>query len=80
MKTISINVSDPVYHEFQEYAKTHDRTAAELIRQAMAEYRDEHFRERRSVREIHPVSLGRVKKPLSAGDDFLGEMLNEIRD
>ena len=38
MKTISINVSEPVYREFQRIAKAQDRTASELIRQAMEEF------------------------------------------
>ncbi len=39
MKTITINVSEPVYRDFQEYARRNDRTTSELIREAMEEYR-----------------------------------------
>lgn len=31
--------------------------------------------ERHSVLDIRPVSLGKVLRPLDAGDDLLGEML-----
>ena len=54
MKTITINVSEPVYRDFQRIARAQDRTASEL-RQAMEE-----FRERRIVRtttlDLSPVS------------------------
>jgi len=39
MKTISVNVSEPVYQDFVEYARRTDRTAAELIREAMELFR-----------------------------------------
>ncbi len=79
MKTITINVSEPVYREFQAYAKTHDRTASELVRQAMEEYRRTHLRPAGSLRDVRPVSVGRVLRPLTQGDDFLGEMVDEDR-
>ena len=79
MKAITINVSEPVYREFQEFARDHDRTAAELIRQAMADYRDIHLRGQGSLRDLQPLSVGRVLQPLSADDDLLGEM-SQVRD
>lgn len=77
MKTITINVSEPVYQEYQAYAKEHDRTASELIRQAMEEYRKKHLKSSRSLLEFQPISVGRVIKPLTKDDDLLGEMLDE---
>ena len=79
MKTITINVSEPVYREFQLYAKAHDRTASELVRQAMEEYRQAHLQSGASLQEVQPVSVGKVLRPLAQGDDLLGEMLNEDR-
>ncbi len=73
MKTITVNVSDPVYREFQEYARRHDRTAAELIREAMELYRERWRRRRGSLRDLNPLDLGEVREPES--DDLLGEML-----
>ena len=50
MKTITVNVSEPVYEEFREYAKKADRKASELIREAMELYRQQHMRrDRKSV-------------------------------
>lgn len=80
MKTITVNVSEPVYRDFQTHAKAHDRTASELIRQAMEEYRRSHLRATGSLRDLQPVSLGKVLEPLKPDDDLLGEMLDEDRD
>ncbi len=79
MKTITLNVSEPVYHDFQVYAKEHDRTASELIRQAMDEFRRNHLKSSGSLRNLQPISVGKVLRPLSKDDDLLGEMLNEDR-
>ncbi len=75
MKAITINVSEPVYLEFQEYAKRHDRTAAELIREAMEAYRQRWTVRRGSLRELDPLDAGKALRPLSAQDDLLEEML-----
>lgn len=76
MKTITVNVSEPVYRDFQEYARQRDRTTSELIREAMEAYRDRHIRPRFSLKELEPLSLGNVLKPLGPEDDLLGEMLD----
>jgi predicted CopG family antitoxin len=76
MKTITINVSEPVYRDFQKQAKCMDRTASELIREAMELYRDQRIVQRAaSVLEIPTVSVGNVLKPLGPEDDLLAEML-----
>jgi hypothetical protein len=79
MKTITINVSEPVYREFQQRASRLDRTASELIREAMESY----LRERRggahSILDLPPLDLGKMKKPLSAKDDLLSGMLHDVR-
>lgn len=73
--TITVNVSEPVYLEFQEYARRHDRTTAELIREAMEACRALWTEKRGSLRDLAPLDLGAVKRPLSPGDDRLEEML-----
>lgn len=75
MKAITVHVSDPIYREFQEYARRHDRTAAELIREAMEAYRQRWLGRGGSLRQVPPLDLGAVKKPLSQEDDLLEEML-----
>jgi hypothetical protein len=75
MKTISVNVSEPVYEDFMEHAQRTDRTAAELIREAMDLFRKERIRSRSSLAKLRPLQLGKNLRPLSSRDDLLGEML-----
>ena len=79
MKTITINVSEPVYRDFQRFAKARDQTASELIRAAMEEFRERRIARSTTLADLNPVSVGRVLKPLSTGDDLLGEMLDDGR-
>jgi len=74
MKTITINVSEPVYEDFQRASRRQDRPASELIREAMEQYRRERPRPRGDLRGFRPRSLGRVLKPLDRDDDLLAEM------
>jgi hypothetical protein len=78
MKTISINVSEPVYREYQERARQLDRPTAELIREAMEAYRERWRGQPTSLRELAPLSLGKVKRPLEVGD-LLSEMIDAGR-
>lgn len=76
MKTITINVSEPVYEDFQRASKNLGRPTAELIREAMESYREQRLRPRRDLRNFRPRSLGRILKPLTRDDDLLNEMLD----
>ncbi len=75
MKTISVNVSEPVYDDFMEHAQRTDRTAAELIREAMDLFRKERIRPRTSLAALKPLNLGKTLRTFSSRDDLLGEML-----
>ena len=75
MKTISVNVSEPVYEEFMEHARRTDRKAAELIREAMELFRNQRIRPRTSVAALKPLKLGKTLRPITTRDDLLGEML-----
>jgi len=75
MKTISVHVSEPVYEDFIQHAQRTDRTAAELIREAMELFRNQRIRPRTSLAALRPLNLGKTIKPLSSRDDLLGEML-----
>jgi predicted CopG family antitoxin len=74
MRTITINVSEPVYSEFQEIAKLSDRTTSELIRESMEIYL-RNRQPRKSVLDITPISVGKIKREWRAGDDLLKEMM-----
>ena len=75
MKTISVNVSEPVYEDFMEHAQRTDRTAAELIREAMDLFRNQRIRPRTSLATLKPLNLGKSLHPLTKRDDLLREML-----
>jgi hypothetical protein len=77
MKTITINVSDPVYAEFRRAARAMGRPTSELIREAMEEYRRTRLTPRTSLQHFRPVSVGRVTMPLGGDDDLLDEMLHD---
>lgn len=77
MKTITINVSEPVYAEFRRAARAMGRPTSELIREAMEAYRRSNLAPREDLRQFQPVSLGRVLRPLARDDDLLDEMLGE---
>lgn len=77
MKTITVNVSEPVYEEFQRAAKTQGRPTSELIREAMERHRQEVLRPSSDLSEFRPVSTGRVLLPLTADDDILAEMIGD---
>jgi hypothetical protein len=80
MKTITVNVSEPVYHDFQEYAKQHDRTASEIIREAMEDFRTNKIRRPTSLKDIRPVSVGQVLQPFTGSEDMLEALSNGQSD
>ena len=77
MKTITVNVSEPVYNEFKEYAKHTDRKTSELIREAMERYRNTHLLGKTSIRHLQPLNAGKVLTPFTGKDDLLEDMLND---
>jgi len=80
MRTITINVSDPVYKDFVAHAKQRGRPAAELIRTAMEDYHSKNIARRTSLRDRRPLSAGGPVQPLTSDDDLLAEMLDDTRD
>ena len=80
MKTITVNVSEPVYEEFQRHARKTDRKTSELIREAMELYRQQHLMRSTSLRDRRPASVGGPIQPITGEDDLLGEMLDDPRN
>ena len=78
MKTIRIRVPEPAYRDFQRLARMHGRTASELIREAMEDFRERHTAGSTTLAAVNPVSVGRILKPLSREDTLL-EMLDDDR-
>lgn len=76
MKTITINVSEPVYADFKRYAAQRDRPTSELIRESMEVYREMKIRPRRSLRDIRPASVGEVTQPWSGRANLVDDLLD----
>jgi len=79
MKAITVNVSEPVYKDFQRQARRLGRPTAELVREAMVQYRAQWARGGPSVLELPIVSAGKVLAPVTDQDDLLEEMLDDSR-
>jgi len=58
-----------------QYARRTDRTAAELIREAMELFRIQRIHPRTSLTALKPLDLGKALKSFSGREDLLGEML-----
>jgi len=71
MKTITINVSEPVYVDFQRFARENDRTTSELIREAMDQYRAKKIQRSSSIVQSQPAHVGNILKPWKSREDLL---------
>lgn len=76
MKTITLNVSEPVYADFQRHAREQDRPTSELLREAMEFYRQSKIRPARSLRDVKPSSVGAILQPWSSRGELLGDFLD----
>jgi hypothetical protein len=79
MKAITVHVSEPIYREFQDFAKRTDRKTAELIREAMELYRTQCIRQREShsLLDHEPVDMGKPLKPSRSRADLLEDFLDD---
>ena len=80
MKTITVNVSEPVYQDFQSFARKADRKTSELIREGMELYRQVHMNPRSTLRDRRPASVGGPIAMITSDDDLLGGMMDDARD
>ena len=80
MKTITVNVSDPIYRDFTVYAKQVGNSASELIRRAMEDYHQRFILRKTTLRNRTPASVGGIVQPIGQEVDLLGEMLDDRRD
>lgn len=76
MKMVTINVEESVYKRFQDTAARSHRSAAELIREAMAEYANRIITQERSIFDDPPARVGVIYSLPAEDDDLLGEMLS----
>lgn len=81
MKTITINVSEPVYADFQRQAELQDRPTSELIREAMEAYRQAKIRPVRSLRDLRPASVGAVLQSWTGRSELVDDLMDaDVRD
>ena len=80
MKTITVNVSEPVYEDFRSHARKTERKASELIREAMELYRQQVMQRKTSLLDRRPASVGGPIAAITEDDDILGGMLDDSRD
>ncbi len=78
MKTITLDVSELVWADFQRYAREQDRPTSELLREAMELYRQSRIRPPRSLRDLKPSSLGAVLQPWSGWGELLEGLLEPL--
>ncbi len=76
MKTITLNVSEPVYADFQRYAQEQDRPTSELVREAMETYRQAKIRPHTTLRNLQPSTVGKVLQPWQGRADLLDDLLD----
>jgi hypothetical protein len=68
MKAISLNVSEQSYRKFQEIAERQGLPVSELIRRAMDEYLDLHYRARISVLDLPAFASGGILRRWKGAD------------
>lgn len=74
MKTISISVSESDYEAFRVYAARHDRSIAELVREAMALYRKEKLTPTERLERIPVVHGMKPLGPLPTREEIYDEI------
>jgi hypothetical protein len=78
METVTLEIPDRVFKEFQDLAKQMHREPAELIREAMEIYRLQRIQpllateeKKHSVLDHQPISAGEVLKPWTSRAELL---------
>jgi hypothetical protein len=74
MKTISVAVSEEDYRAFQEAAAREHRSVAQLIREAMAEYRARRLPEMTPLRQLPVLAGHRLLAPLPPRSEIYDEI------
>ncbi len=77
MRPVTLYFQDLKYRVFQQIAKQQNRKTAELIRDAMDEYLENHIKTKSSLDKWQPISLGGLKKGAKdwISKDYQDEML-----
>jgi hypothetical protein len=81
MKTIQLDIPEPVYDEFEAFAEQTRREPSAVMREALELYRDERIRPARlknghSILDHEPVSLGQILKPWTSRAEMLEDFFD----
>ena len=79
-KPVTVYLQELKYLMFQQMAVAQNRKAAELVREAMDEYIQNHSKPKKSLNEWEPVSLGGIKPGAQdwLSKDYQDEMLGSV--
>ena len=79
-KPVTVYLQELKYLKFQQMAAAQNRKAAELVREAMDEYIQNHSKPKKSLEEWQPVSLGGIKPDAQdwLSKDYQDEMLGSV--
>ncbi len=75
-RTVTLAVPKDLYRDFEDDARRSNRSAAEVMCEALVAYDRQCRRRQGSVRDLQPLDLGEVLRPLTRDDDLLEEMLD----
>jgi len=78
MKVV-IDVSEPVYSEFEQMARRLGRSTSDLIQEAMELYVREEKPSTHSILDLQPLSVGSIHKPINSRAELeVLEQLNKV--
>jgi predicted transcriptional regulator len=77
MKSVTVHLDEKIYRDFQQQARKQSRTASELIREAMEQYRQRLKPARAPLSESPaPASVGRVRQTWSSRAELLDDFFS----
>ena len=79
MKTISISVDEVEYANFRRAARAQNRPIAQLIREAMAEYREK-LQSRTPLTQLTVLSGHQPRRALPTREELYDEMFSDADD
>ncbi len=78
MKMISVGVVDSDYESFRKASRAQGRPIAQLIREAMAFYRQERLERRSPLRDVPALAGHRLVSDLPDRHDLYDEMYRDV--
>ena len=79
MKMISVQVSKSDYEAFREASKKQHRSIAQLIREAMAFYREQKLQQRTPLTDVPVLAGHRLLGPLPGREEVYEEIFEDER-